>query len=245
MLESVCAELAERTARQIKPIVLRSYDKLRQLMQDGVVQIAWAPPLVAIELERDAKANVRLCSRRAGKLDYMSAIFVKADTSMKTIGDLRGKRIAWVAKESSAGYLVPRLRIAAEGLDLETLFAEETFRRTHEAAVRAVMSGDVDAGATFASFHEGSNEPVSAGWLEAGYKAAEVRVLATAGPIPSDVIAMASNLGEDTKVALSEALRELGAPVKALLNADSFERPETTHFDALRRLVDSAKEHAH
>jgi len=244
LLTTVCDELAKRTSREIKPVVLRNYNKLVHRMKDGDVQVAWAPPLIAIELERETQARIRLCARRAGKLDYMSAIFVKSDAAIDRPADLRGKRVAWVAKESSAGYVVPRLKLAALGLDVDSLFSEETFRRTHEAVVRAVMAGESDAGATFASFPEGASAPTSSGWAEAGFQNPNVKVLATAGPIPSDVIAMASSLPEATAKAISSALHNLGQPMKLLLNAESFDEPDETHFDDLRRLVDTAKHRA-
>ena len=241
LLESVCDELVKRTSCAIQPIVLRSYDKLVTRMKEGNVHVAWAPPLVAIELERETKARIRLCSRRAGQVEYMCALFVPKTSDIKTLADLKGKRVAWVAKESSAGYVVPRLKIAASGLDPETLFSEETFRRTHEAVVRGVLKGEADVGATYASFEKGSKEPISSGWLEAGVTNAEVTIIATAGPIPSDVIAMAASLPEETAQLLTDALKDLGASLKTLLNADSFELPQDGHFDALRELVATAK----
>ncbi len=244
LLSTVCGELEKRTSRSIKPVVLRSYDKLVHRMKEGDVQIAWAPPLIAIELERETQAKIRLCARRAGKLDYMSAIFVKRESAITTLADLREKRFAWVAKESSAGYVIPRLKLQASGLDVEKLFSEETFRRTHEAVVRAVMATESDGGATFASFVDREESPTSAGWIEAGFKNDDVRIIATAGPIPSDVIAMSSSLPEETAKAISSALHDLGQPMKLLLNAESFDEPGETHFDDLRKLVDTAKHRA-
>ncbi|MFO0613088.1 MAG: PhnD/SsuA/transferrin family substrate-binding protein [Polyangiaceae bacterium] len=149
-----------------------------------------------------------------------------------------------VAKESSARYVVPRMQIAAEGLDPDTIFSEQTFRRTHEAVVKAVQAGEADVGATFASFGANATAPTTAGWLEVSIPNEEIHVIATAGPIPSDVIAMSKELAADTAKLLSEALRDLGQPVKLLLGAESFEKPDSAHFDALRKLASAAASHA-
>jgi len=62
------------------------------------------------------------------------------------------------------------------------------FLGTHDAVAAAVAEGKADVGATFAYFDEVSEdeEPklVSAGW-----GAADVRLVARAGPIPCDLIA--------------------------------------------------------
>lgn len=240
LLQSVCDELEKRTRKPIKPLVLRSYDKLVNFMRAGGVHVAWAPPLIAIDLERETQAKIRLCARRAGRLDYMSALFSMKRSGIEKLSDLVGKRVAWVAKESSAGYVVPRMQIAAAGLDPDVIFTEQTFRRTHEAVVKAVTSGEADVGATFASFGENAKAPTTAGWLEVSVPNDDVQIISTAGPIPSDVIAMSAELPEDTASQLADALRDLGQPVKLLLGAESFEQPDNAHFDALRRLSAAA-----
>ncbi|MFO0551062.1 MAG: phosphate/phosphite/phosphonate ABC transporter substrate-binding protein [Polyangiaceae bacterium] len=243
LLEAVCEELKTRAQLDVEPLVLRSYDKLLGAMRDGQVHIAWAPPLLALDLERESAAEIKLCSRRAGKTDYSCALFVPSASRIRVLDDLHGARVAWVAKESSAGYVVPRLRLVAEGLDPDTLFEEQTFRRTHEAVVKAVMTGDADVGATFAAFPDvDSMVALSSGWLDAGISNDRVRVVARAGPIPSDVIAVSTRVGRSRATEITTALRDLGEPVFKLLNADGFVMPDKVYFDELRRLVMRAHE---
>jgi len=243
MLETLCAELENSSGRNIEPRVLRTYADLGDQMKKGDVHVAWAPPLVAIDIERSGAASVVLCSSRAGKTTFQSAIFTRKDSFIDGLADLADKRMAWVDEESSAGYLVPRLKIAAEGLALD-MFAEESFRRTHQAVARAVLGGEADAGATYMSEDPATGKVITAGWMEAGAKSDEVRILTTAGPIPSDAIAMSTILADDARESLTKVLLELGekAPelVKGLLNADGFELAQKTHFDELRQMVEQA-----
>jgi phosphonate transport system substrate-binding protein len=244
LLEVVCDEIQKRTALQLDAVVFRSYDKLVAEMSAGEVDVAWAPPLLAIELERAKIARIALSARRLGKADYSSAIFVKRDSSCTSLKDLAGKKAAWVARESSAGYVVPRLKLLAAGLDPEKDLAEQSFRRTHEAVVRVVQSGEADFGATFAHFEPGKDEPTASGWQDSGVANADVRILAIAGPIPSDVIALSTGLDEERSAKIVAALQEMGEPVRQLLNADGFDRPELSHFDQLRDLVEAARRSA-
>jgi phosphonate transport system substrate-binding protein len=241
LLEVVCEEIQKRTSLQLEAVVFRSYEKLVASMSAGEIDVAWAPPLVAIELEHAKVARIALSARRMGKADYSSAIFVKRDSSYESLKDLAGKKAAWVAKESSAGYVVPRLKLLAAGLDPEKDLAEQSFRRTHEAVVRVVQSGEADFGATFAHFEPGKDEPSASGWQDSGVANADVRILAVAGPIPSDVIALSTGLDADRAEKIVAALREMGEPVRLLLNADGFDRPEVSHFDQLRDLVEAAR----
>ncbi len=244
LLQAVCAELAKHVDREISPLVLRTYGGLADEMKTGKVHLAWAPPLLAIDLERAGSVTVALSSKRAGRVDYQAAIFVPQSSPIESVEQLKGKRAAWVAKESAAGYIFPRLKLASLGQDPETLFAEESFRRTHEAVVRAVLVGNADVGATYVSYEEGGGEePKTSGWLDAGVKTEEIRVLTTAGPIPADVIAFGTTMDAPLTEKLGKAFRTLGADesIRALLNADGFEPANAAHFDALRALVAGAK----
>ena len=242
LLNAVCGELAKQTDLEVSPLVFRSYRGLADEMKAGKVHLAWAPPLLAIDLESAGSATVALCSKRAGRVDYQAALFVPKASEIEDAASLKGKRVAWVAKESAAGYIFPRLKLRSLGLDPETLFSEESFRRTHEAVVRAVLAGDADVGATYVSYEEGQTTPKTAGWLDAGAESDELRVVVTAGPIPADVIAFATSVDSPLQIKIGDALKALGKSesIRALLNADGFENATLAHFDALRKLVDEA-----
>jgi len=242
LLHAVCSELAKQVDLEVSPLVFRSYGSLADEMKAGNVHLAWAPPLLAIDLERAGSATVALCSKRAGRVDYQAALFVPKGSDIEDPKGLQGKRVAWVAKESAAGYIFPRLKLRALGLDPETLFSEESFRRTHEAVVRAVLAGDADVGATYVSYEEGQKTPKTAGWLDAGAESDELRVVLTAGPIPADVIAFATSVDSPLQLKLGDALKALGnnESIRALLNADGFEPASLAHFDELRKLVAKA-----
>ncbi len=242
LLHAVCSELAKRVDLEVSPLVFRTYGSLADEMKAGKVHLAWAPPLLAIELERAGSATVALCSRRAGRVDYQAALFVAKGSEIEDAKEMKGKRVAWVAKESAAGYIFPRLKLRSLGLDPDTMFAEESFRRTHEAVVRAVLAGDADVGATYVSYEEGQAKPKTAGWLDAGAESDELRVVVTAGPIPADVIAFATSVDAPLQTKIGDALKALGMSesIRALLNADGFENASLAHFDELRKLVDEA-----
>ena len=239
-LESLCAEITKGGSWIVIPQLLPSYAALVEQIGRGLVHVAWAPPLVAVELERSGAAKPVLCLARGGQTAYHSAIFAPRASHVRSLQDLTGMHVAWVDRESSAGYVLPRLKLTSVGLDPRTLFGRESFLRTHGAVARAVLAGDTDLGATYLSVDVRTKRVVSAGWLDAGATQEDVRVLTTAGPIPSDAIVV-SKLPVDAVEALTEEVRRLtrGAPdaLKGLFRADGFERVEAHHFAELRRLT--------
>src|SRR5262249_11987241 len=91
-------------------------------------------------------------------------------------------------------------------------------------------------GATFVYFDE-LMRPRGAGWGDA-----RVRIVAHAGPIPSDVVAASARLPDDMKVLVQEALLRRGDTALAraardLVGADGFVLPTREHLDPLIALL--------
>ena len=116
------------------------------------------------------------------------------------------------------------------------------FLGTHDAVAAAVAEGKADVGATFAYFDEVSEdeEPklVSAGW-----GAADVRLVARAGPIPCDLIAARAGLPAMVQRVVQSALvdvqnAELREAARALLGAEAFVVPGAEHLEPLTALLD-------
>lgn len=239
-LTGLCGELSRALSRPVTPRLSPSYAALERDVEAGAAHIVWAPPLVAIHLEDAGLVTIELCCTRGGQVDYHAALFTRHASRIETLADLKGCHVAWVDTHSSAGYLVPRMRLVAAGLDPEKLFGRESFLRTHERVACAVLAGEADAGATYVSLDPRSRRPVTAGWLEAGAGVNGAFVIATAGPIPADAIVLANRLSAADKERVTEELRRLPATIPdaigGLLRADGFAVPEPAHFDTLRAL---------
>jgi phosphonate transport system substrate-binding protein len=241
LLALVAGELGRDVGCDVRSRVLPTYAALREEVAAGRAQIAWAPPRIAIDLEDAGLASIDLCSVRGGQVAYHAALFTRHASPVETLADLRGRRAAWVDAESAAGYLLPRLKLRAEGLDPETLFEKESFLGTHARVAVAVLSGEADVGGTYLSLDPKTQRPISAGWLNAGAGINGAHILATVGPIPSDTIVFSRDLPQDQRDALID--RVLGLPaalpevIGRLLGAERFERASPAHFAALRDLV--------
>lgn len=239
-LFDLCEQLHHTTHHIFFPNVVRSYANLAQHMTHGTAHIAWVPPIVAVELERAGAATIAFCCVRGGQTLYHSAIFARRDSPVRALSDLAGVHMAWVDRDSAAGYVVPRLRIKSAGFEPASLFGRETFFQTHAAVARAVLTKEADAGATYATLDPRTGRPRSAGWLEADAALDSVHLVATAGPIPADTIVLSTKLPADVIAELIPALeslpRTVPAAARSLFRADAFEPPRPAHFQELRRL---------
>ena len=86
---------------------------------------------------------------------YRGYIFVRKDSGIKGPADMQGKRMAFVEKATTAGYLFPRAWLKEQGIvDLNGFFRESFFTGSHDAAIRAVLDRKADVGAAKHSIYD-------------------------------------------------------------------------------------------
>ena len=222
-----------------------SYEDLARAVVAGEVDLAWLPPLAFIALERRGAVAALVSAMRGGDTAFYSAIIVARDSELHSPEDLAGARAAWVDRYSASGYVVPRVGLAAVGIDPRVAFAEERFWHSHEAVVRAVASGRADFGATYAGV--GAGGTITRGsWMDVPGADGAVRVLVQFGAIPGDVVAARTALPEARRVRLMQALLTLSLEEEhCLVLYDAFGIDElrsfsTAGYDSLRRLAEEA-----
>ena len=218
-----------------------SYEALATEVREGRVDVAWLPPIVYVRL-KDVVSPIGSILRD-GKSAYEAALVVKSDSRIKTIDGLRNSRAGWVDPWSAAGFVLPRVKLALLGVDPRTVFRTETFHGSHRAAMQALHDGACDVAGTYARSDE-HGKVIAGAWSE--IEGAEVRVLATFGAIPPDVIAARKGLPEDDRVKILEALRaacaeeSTRAVLQQIFNGDELREGLAPGYESLRSALDMA-----
>ncbi len=224
-----------------------SYEALVRQMVDGALHVAWLPPIVFVRLEHQGIAAPLVVNRRrrTGAAGYQSVLVVPIASEIACLEDLRGRSIAWVDPLSASGYVLPRIQLAAHGIDPRTAFAEERFYGSHQAVVRALIDGSADVAATFAGLDDVG--AVSRGaWTNETGEYSPLRVLATFGEIPADLIAVRSDVDPELRSALTAAFVDACADpamaplVKRTFGVETFAPDSFASYDGLRRAIDAA-----
>src|SRR6266850_1041797 len=80
-----------------------------------------------------------------GKSSFTSRVYVRRESGLKTLEDLRGKTMAFIDPASSSGYIYPMVLLIQRGLvkdrDPKTFFREVVFAGSHDAGMRALLNG--------------------------------------------------------------------------------------------------------
>src|SRR5580692_8547769 len=85
----------------MEPVFASSYTFLYDAVHLHEADVAWCPPLVARDLQRDGAAVPCVSVVRNGSVHYFSAIV--GSPGLHTPADI--KRFGWVSRMSAAGYL--------------------------------------------------------------------------------------------------------------------------------------------
>ncbi|PIL18689.1 hypothetical protein P775_19140 [Puniceibacterium antarcticum] len=152
-----------------------------------------------------------------GAYSYHSIGFARADSGIKSLEDMKGKKFGFGDPNSTSGFLIPSVEIPQEtGASMESgdYFGEVVFTGGHEQTIVAVNNGDVDAGVTWAD---------GLGNWEDGYNSGALRKAADAGivdmndlvqiweskPIPEGPVVLRTALPEDVKTKMTEMVKNL------------------------------------
>jgi len=220
------------------------YRALVSALDQGLVQFAWLPPLSAARVVRSGSIVPAAIAVRHGATSYLTGLIALERSGIREVGDLRGLRAAWVDRESASGYVVIRAALRQMGVSLVDAFAEDLFVRSHAEVARAVDSGRADVGATCFNISSGSVQLARHTYTSPGGALRGVRIVAQAGPIPSDMFAVHKAVPAPVLAKIQMGLvgarpANLFEAAKTMMFADAFARPEGDHLRMLDQLYDS------
>lgn len=240
LLAKFCRALGEATGLAVRPRGVWHYHHLIEGLEDREIDVAWLPPLLALRASAQGRVVPLALPVRNGSSSYQTALFARADSTIRDVSDLKGVRAAWVDRQSAAGYLIIRAHLKAKGVDLDQAFSSDLFLGTYDGVAGAVLDGEVDVGATYAYFPE--DGPASAVPLRAGWGDADVHVIARSDPIPADLVAADRRVSAELRERVSSALvddpsTDLRRAACELFNAEGFAAPSPGHLEALGDLL--------
>ena len=235
--------LGHRVGRPMTPRCALSYEELIPMFESGQVDVAWVPPIVYRHLARTKVARALLVNERRGQARFSAMIVANRESPHAGLEKLAGARAAWVDPWSASGYVLPRLTLFERGIVAKDTFLEERFFGSHDAALRAVVSGQYDVSATF-DYFEG-NERVRSG-LDGVPGASELVELHRIDDVPTDLIATRIDLDEELRAKLAGAFEAAleddaaSALLRGTLGVERFRRGEPS--DSLAPALDRARD---
>ena len=230
----ILARVADEIGYKARTIIVNDYDALGKALQKGTADIGWFSPAAYVSAKKELNLMPLVTPKVNNNTSYTGYIIAKKGSGIKTLDDLKGKSFAFVDKRSASGYVYPRAALLENGKDPENFFSSTSFLGSHNKVIEAVISGEIQAGATYSEAFE-----------EAGAQAANnLDIIFMTEPIPKDVIAAAPNIPQEVAERLAksfEAMRPGGQCSAAMQAAhiDGFVGSKDSDYDVVRRAINS------
>lgn len=174
-----------------------------------------------------------------GTSTYHGYLFVRKDSGIHDAAGMRGKRMAFVDRATTAGYVFPLAWLKEHGIPSpKGFFAEAWFSGSHDAAITAVLEGKADVGAAKHSVYDRVRR-------EDPRVDQQLLIVAASPPVPSNGLCVRPELEQDVQEALRRALLDLhgdrdGANVLAQFGATRFIETSTADYAPVLELAREA-----
>lgn len=247
--------LSQKLGREVNVTLATDYSTIVEAMASGQVDIGIMPPSAYVQARDMGAAKAILTSELTdqdevtglpieGQLTgtFKGEILVKADSDIKTLTDLKGKKIATLSPNSASGYIYPVAEMKDAGINPTTDCTLTTVNDI-PSEMTAVLNGQQDACFVF----EGARNVFAAKFKEYDlFK--DLRVLyLTKGDIPNDAIAVQTDMDEDLKqqikqVFLNMPKEEEGRTAMALWSHKGYGEATESAYDTIRGYTEKAAE---
>ena len=168
---------------------------------------------------------------------YTGRVFVRRDSGIRTLADLRGRNIAFADPISESGYLYPLAEFVQDGLitgpgDAEVFFGRVFFAGGYQQAMQSMAEGLVDAA--------GASQ--YADLLLTPQQQAEVTWIAESEAIPSHLVIARPGLDEGLQSRFVDAMMQLNnaenrGMLRHLYGPDGYVPADSAAFDGVRDMA--------
>jgi phosphonate transport system substrate-binding protein len=141
--EALMGRVCGAARRRCRWVPVDSYDGLVDRFGRGEVDIAYFGAATFAQA-RQRHGAVPLAMRDVD-FRFTAVILVRKDAPLQGLADLRQRRFAFANRSSTSGHFMLRQRLADEQLVPERDFASVRYTADHDAAMRALAAGEVDA----------------------------------------------------------------------------------------------------
>ena len=221
-----------------KVVVASSIEEMAAMLRTGQVDVYVDSPFPTVVVSERSGAVPLVRRWKKGRGDYQSTIFVRADSGIDTLEQLRGRTIAFEDEYSTTGYFLPLAGLLQSGLKLvhHTEISSQTtedevgfvFSEDDEATILWVLRGKVAAGALDASSLE----------KLAGPRAGELKALYESPEVPRQIVSYRPDLEPALVATIETTLVEMAQDEEGKTVLSRFEN--TTKFDRFLLGPDSA-----
>jgi phosphonate transport system substrate-binding protein len=123
--------------RDVTVIVVKDVDQMHTRVKEGKLDFILASAFPIVEMERDGLVPTVLAVQGTAR-EYPAVFFVRKQSSLRGLGDLRGKTVVFGTPSSTAGYAMAKAVLIMNNVAV----SETTAGPAHGGAVRCEFAGE-------------------------------------------------------------------------------------------------------
>jgi phosphonate transport system substrate-binding protein len=176
----------------------QSYAAVVEAMCNRTADIAFVGPVTYIQANQRGCAELLAVAVEKGQSVYYAGLFTKANSPIRRIADLKGKRVAFGDVNSTSSFVFPMTMIMEAGLNPVRDLSEIRLTGSHANSLAALIENQVDVAAlSFDSF----DKAVAQGAVDP----AAIRVVSRSIPIPYPPLILSTKLRPTLKKTLRDS----------------------------------------
>lgn len=214
---------------KVRTMIVKDYDALSEGMKEGIIDVAWFSPFAYVTAHEKIGIEPLVTPRVYGKVSYNGCIITRKDSGIGSLSGLRGRSFAYVDEGSASGFLYAQHSMKAEGLNPKTLFSRTAYLGSHDSVIKAVLSREYDAGATYNEAMEEAEK--------SGINLDEFRIIAKTPDIPKDAIAANPKLPKEFTDRLRQAFVDYVKAPNIKSPVEGFVESDDTKYDVIREVM--------
>jgi phosphonate transport system substrate-binding protein len=128
-------------------VIPKDFDAFKSAVRNGQIELGFSNSVVYIELKKEVPIELLAVSaEQKGGTRFRGIFLARKDSDINTIQDLKGKKLAFVDKDSAGGYVFQIMHLKKAGLEAPKDFTLLPFAKKHDNVVMAVFNKVADAG---------------------------------------------------------------------------------------------------
>jgi len=232
--------------------VSTDYNTIVEAMGSKKVDVGFLPPDAYVLAHKQYGDKVLLQAERYGVSEpndkatkelvnfYRSQILVRKDSGIKSIKDLKGKKIAVQDTTSTAGWIYPAVEMLDHGVNINKDGIQTVTVKGHDQGVLSVYNKNTDAAFVF----QGARNIVMKDEKDIMSKVVPIY---TTGKIPNDTITARGDMSEKWQKKIATAFKEIAKTkqghdiISSVYSHQGYADSKDSNFDIIRQYDKKAK----
>lgn len=236
----------------VKVSVSTDYNTIVEAMGSKKVDVGFLPPDAYVLAHKQNNAKAILQAERKevlGKDDhpgsknvdyYRSQILVRKDSGIKTLDDLKGKKIAVQDTTSTAGWIFPAVEMYKHGVNINKNGIKTAQVKGHDQGVLSVYNKNTDAAFVF----QGARNLVKKDAPDINDKVVPIY---TTKKIPNDTITVRGDMDGKWQKKIAKAFKDIAKTkkghdiVSSVYSHEGYADSKDSNFDIIRKYDKTAE----